>query len=79
MRLLVNYFSFSARALLINREECLRILLAGISEKAIWSGYPEQGLSTWRVGKISHLLWGEGISASEVIRMNKRGKKELIG
>jgi len=37
-----------------------------------------RGVSTRKVGKVSRLLWGSGVSASEVSRMNKRVKKELI-
>ncbi len=37
-----------------------------------------RGISTRKVGKISRLLWGGQVSASEVTRMNKRVKKELI-
>jgi putative transposase len=37
-----------------------------------------RGVSTRKVGKISRLLWGEDISASEVTRMNKAVKRELI-
>lgn len=37
-----------------------------------------RGVSTRKVGKISRLLWGGDVSASEVTRMNKRVKKELI-
>lgn len=37
-----------------------------------------RGVSTRKVGKISRLLWGSEVSASEVSRMNKRVKKELI-
>jgi putative transposase len=38
-----------------------------------------RGVSTRKVGKISRLLWGAAVSPSEVTRMNKRVKKELIG
>ena len=37
-----------------------------------------RGISTRKIGKISRLLWGGDVSASEVSRMNKRVKKELI-
>jgi putative transposase len=37
-----------------------------------------RGVSTRKVGKISHLLWGTDVSPAEVSRMNKRVKKELI-
>jgi putative transposase len=37
-----------------------------------------RGVSTRKVGKISHLLWGSDVSPAEVSRMNKRVKKELI-
>jgi len=37
-----------------------------------------KGVSTRKVGKVSRLLWGSDVSASEVSRMNKRVKKELI-
>jgi putative transposase len=37
-----------------------------------------RGISTRKVGKISHLLWGSDVSPAEVSRMNKSVKKELI-
>ena len=37
-----------------------------------------RGVSTRKVGKISHLLWGSDVSPAEVSRMNKSVKKELI-
>jgi len=37
-----------------------------------------RGISTRKVGKISHLLWGSEVSPGEVSRMNKSVKKELI-
>ena len=37
-----------------------------------------RGVSTRKVGKISHLLWGSDVSPAEVSRMNKAVKKELI-
>jgi len=37
-----------------------------------------RGVSTRKVGKVSHLLWGSDLSAAEVSRMNKHVKKELI-
>ena len=37
-----------------------------------------RGVSTRKVGTISRLLWGGEVSASEVSRMNKGVKKELI-
>jgi putative transposase len=37
-----------------------------------------RGISTRKVGKISHLLWGSEVSPAEVSRMNKSVKKELI-
>ena len=37
-----------------------------------------RGVSTHKVGKISHLLWGSEVSPAEVSRMNKAVKKELI-
>jgi putative transposase len=37
-----------------------------------------RGVSTRKVGKISHLLWGSDVSPAEVSRMNKSIKKELI-
>lgn len=37
-----------------------------------------RGVSTRKVGKISHLLWGSEVSPAEVSRMNKRVKKGLI-
>jgi putative transposase len=65
---------------------------AGISYSTILGRYRRQdnrieqivsemflrGVSTRKVGKISRLLWGEEVSPSEVTRMNKRVKKELI-
>jgi putative transposase len=37
-----------------------------------------RGVSTRKVGKISHLLWGSDVSPAEVSRMNKSVKRELI-
>ena len=37
-----------------------------------------RGISTRKVGKISHLLWGSDVSPAEVSRMNKSVKRELI-
>jgi putative transposase len=37
-----------------------------------------RGVSTRKVGKISHLLWGSKVSPAEVSRMNKSVKRELI-
>ncbi|MEJ2725684.1 MAG: transposase [Deltaproteobacteria bacterium] len=37
-----------------------------------------RGISARKVGKISHLLWGSGVSPAEVRGMNKGIKKELI-
>jgi putative transposase len=65
---------------------------AGISYSTILARYQRQdrrieevvssmflrGVSTRKVGKISHLLWGSEISPAEVSRMNKRIKRELI-
>ncbi len=65
---------------------------AGISYSTILQRYRRQdskiedivsemflrGVSTRKVGKVSRLLWGSDVSASEVSRMNKQVKKELI-